>query len=163
MRFGGFGVKFCDDFGGDGIAGLVAIYGDEEAEVTVVSDDGEGFVAEFGEAVTKDLHVAIVGAGATVAENLGGFEARFDIGFGNVQNDDSLDVVAGGGSGKQNLVFFARPTSDRREDKWGVLEVGLTKIGKHPFVKNIGRNEVATAREVLAKFGFFFSDDVARA
>ena len=85
MRFGSYGSEFVDDFIENIIAGLVAVDTDEEAEIAIVEDDGEGLLAELLEAVAESDDVLIVFAGAAVAEGLGGLPAVFDVGFGDVE------------------------------------------------------------------------------
>ena len=64
---GGFLVELVDNFIKDGFAGLVAIDTDEEAEVSVMEDDGKGLFAEFVETSAEGGDVLVVFAGAAVA------------------------------------------------------------------------------------------------
>ena len=65
-RLGGFLVKFFDDFVKDGLARLVAVDLDEEAEGLVVLQNGQSFFAEFLDAGAKDFDGLVVCAFAAV-------------------------------------------------------------------------------------------------
>lgn len=77
-----------------------------------MSEDWECLGAEFCKSGTKSPDVVIVFALATIVESLGGFEAGFDIGFGNVEPDDGFDFVTSVCGGIHNGSFFAGPTAD---------------------------------------------------
>lgn len=74
--------------------------------------DGKSFSAELFQAGAESFNVVVVGAVATVAEGLGNFPAVFDVGFGDVEKDDSLDGVAGASGSIHNGGFFAVPAAD---------------------------------------------------
>ena len=56
-------------------------------------EDGEGLLAEFLETGLEDNEIFVVVAVTTVVENFGGVETFFDIGFGDIKNDNSFDFV----------------------------------------------------------------------
>lgn len=161
-RFERFGGKFVDDFGKDGVAGLVAIDADEEAEGTVVEENRESLGAEFVEAVAERLEVLVVLAGAAVTEGFGGLPAELNVGFGDIEKDDGLNLVAGFAGGCHNGVLFAGPAPDGREDEGVIFEIVAGEVGKDPLIENVGGDEVALIREVLAGLELFGADDEAR-
>lgn len=154
--------EFFDDFVENVVAGLVAVDADEEAEVAVVHDDWEGFLAELLEAVAEGGDVLIVLAGAAIAEHLGGLPAVLDVGFGDIEEDDGFDWVTTGLGSSYHGIFLAGPAADRGKNERIIMQIVARKIGQDPFIKDVGRNEIALVGEVLAGFGFFGPDDEAR-
>ena len=106
-RFGSFVVKFGNDFVKNIFARIIAIDFDEEAEIVVVLNDWHGLLAEFPEAVFEDIEIFIVEAVATIIQSFGGFKTPFDIGFGDIEENDGFDFVATAGGDRHNLIFFA--------------------------------------------------------
>ena len=115
-RFGSFFVKFFDELVKDGVAGLVAVDFDEKPQGFIVLDDWHGFFTKFFDAGFKDVDIDIVFAFATVVELFCGFETLFDVGFGDVQNNNGFNFVSSAGGDGHDLVFFAFPATDRREN-----------------------------------------------
>lgn len=161
-RFKSSGGEFVNDFVEYGIARLVAIDADEQAQITIVHDDGKGLLAEFLEAITEGGEILVVFAGATIAEGLGGLPTCLYVSFRDVEEDDGFDLVAAGFCGVHHGVFFADPAADGREDKWKADEVIARKIGQDPLIENIGRDEIALVGEMLMSLGLFGTDNEAR-
>lgn len=79
-------------------------------------ENRESFGAEFLQAVFENLETFVVFALTAVVQGLGGVKTVFDIGFGDVEQNGGFDFVAGAGSNRHDLIFFAGPTADARED-----------------------------------------------
>ncbi len=86
-------------------------------------------------------------------------EAALDIGFGNIENDGGFDSVAGSSGDGHNLSFFALPATNRGEDEGGMVEVWAFEVRQNPFVKEVGRNELASAGVVFFGLLFHAADD----
>ncbi len=113
---GGSSVEFVDNFGKNIVAELVAVYFDKETKGLVMLENRESFGAEFLQAVFENLETFVVFALATVVQSLGGVKTVFNIGFGDVKQNSGFDFVTGAGGNRHDLIFFAGPTTDARED-----------------------------------------------
>ena len=158
--FGSSFVKFLDNFGGDSIARLVAVYTEEKAEVVIMLDHGESFGTELLDAVLHDSECGVIGAVAAITEDFGGFKTGLNVGDGEVEKNDSLDFVARLSGFGEDLVFFAEPAADRGKYEWLVFNGWFVKIRENPRVKNIGRDEVTFAGVILASFGLLLPNNV---
>ena len=61
---------------------------------------------------TESEDILIVFAVAAVADDFGSLPAVFDVGFGDIEENDGFDGVAGGGGGIDDGVFFAGPAAN---------------------------------------------------
>ncbi len=75
-------------------------------------DDWHSFGAEFFEASVESFFVFVVSAGATIVQDFGSLEARFNVGLGNIEKNGGFDIVATTGGGIHYNGFFARPTTN---------------------------------------------------
>lgn len=110
----------------------------------------------------KDLEVSVVLAFAAVLEDFRFLKTLFDVGFADVEYDDSFDFVTCASGDGHDLVFLALPASDRGKNEGVFEEVASFEIGQDPFVEDVGRDEIAGMGIVLFGFGLHGTDDHAR-
>lgn len=132
---GSFGVKFVDELVKNSFASLMSVDFDKEIEVVVIFNNRKGFFAEFLETGVESGEILVVLARAAIVDGFGGFEATFDIGFGDVEDNGGFNVVVGLSGSGDNRIFFAVPATDRRKDEGVFGEIGTFKIGKDPVVE----------------------------
>ena len=65
----------------------------------------------------ENLQIFVIGAVATIVGFPGSFEAFNDVGFGDIKNDDGLNIMTGAGGYGHDLFFFAVPATDGGKDK----------------------------------------------
>lgn len=125
-------------------------------------EDGKSFLVEFLEAGLENGEIFVVFAGAAVIENFGFLETTFNIGFGDIEDDGGFDFVAGTCGDRHDLVFFAVPAADGGKNEGVFEKVRAFKIGKDPFIEEIGGDEGTLSGVVFFEFGFHVADNHAR-